>query len=38
MLEALPFGQANVMEFELIPIGPLGPLGLLLPKAEKAAQ
>jgi hypothetical protein len=38
MLEALPLGQAKLMEFELIPIGPLSPLGLLLPKEEKAAQ
>ncbi len=30
LLEALPLGQANMMTFELIPIGPLWPLGLLL--------
>jgi hypothetical protein len=29
LLEALPLGQAGMMEFELIPIGPLWPLGLL---------
>ncbi len=28
-LEALPLGQAEMMVFELIPIGPLWPLGLL---------
>lgn len=28
-LEALPLGQAQMMVFELIPIGPLWPLGLL---------
>jgi hypothetical protein len=30
MLEALPLGQAQLMTFELIPIGPLSPLGLLV--------
>ncbi|QJU58665.1 hypothetical protein HL653_13620 [Sphingomonas sp. AP4-R1] len=30
LLEALPLGQAGMMVFELIPIGPLWPLGLLL--------
>jgi hypothetical protein len=30
LLEALPLGQAEMMTFELIPIGPLWPLGLLL--------
>ncbi len=29
LLEALPLGQAGMMEFELIQIGPLWPLGLL---------
>jgi hypothetical protein len=29
LLEALPLGQAGMMAFELIPIGPLWPLGLL---------
>jgi hypothetical protein len=29
LLEALPLGQAGMMVFELIPIGPLWPLGLL---------
>jgi hypothetical protein len=29
MLEALPLGQAGMMTFDLIPIGPLWPLGLL---------
>jgi len=29
MLEALPLGQAHLMTFELIPVGPLGPLRLL---------
>lgn len=35
LLEALPLGQADMMRFELIPIGPLWPLGLLLPDAAK---
>jgi hypothetical protein len=30
LLEALPLGQAEMMTFELIPMGPLWPLGLLL--------
>lgn len=30
LLEQLPLGQAGMMEFELIPLGPLKPLGLLL--------
>jgi hypothetical protein len=29
LLEALPLGQQGMMVFELIPIGPLWPLGLL---------
>ncbi len=29
LLEALPLGQAGMMEFEVIQIGPLWPLGLL---------
>jgi hypothetical protein len=30
MLDALPLGRAGLMEFELIPLGPLSPLRLLL--------
>jgi hypothetical protein len=30
MLEKLPLGQAHLMSFELIPIGPLNPLRQLL--------
>ena len=30
MLEKLPLGQAHLMTFELIPLGPLNPLRLLL--------
>ncbi len=30
LLEKLPLGQAEMMTFELIPVGPLWPLGLLL--------
>jgi hypothetical protein len=36
MLEKLPLGQAHLMTFELIPIGPLNPLRQLL--AAPAAQ
>lgn len=35
LLEALPLGQAHLMTFELIPIGPLAPLGLLLQSPTK---
>jgi hypothetical protein len=38
MLEALPLGQAKLMTFELIPMGPLSPLALLLPHQDKPAQ
>jgi hypothetical protein len=30
MLEKLPLGQAGLMEFDLIPLGPLNPLRLLV--------
>lgn len=30
LLEKLPLGQAKLMEFDLIPVGPLAPLRLLL--------
>ena len=30
LLEQLPLGRAGMMEFELIPLGPLKPLGFLL--------
>ncbi len=30
LLEKLPLGQAHLMEFDLIPLGPLSPLNLLL--------
>jgi hypothetical protein len=38
MLEALPLGQAKLMTFQLIPLGPIGPLALLLPHPDKPAQ
>jgi hypothetical protein len=31
LLEKLPLGQAKLMTFDLIALGPLAPLGLLLP-------
>jgi hypothetical protein len=37
-LDALPLGQAKLMTFELIPMGPLNPLALLLPHPDKSAQ
>lgn len=30
LLEKLPLGEAKLMEFDLIPLGPLSPLGLLI--------
>jgi hypothetical protein len=35
LLEALPLGQADMMTFELIPVGPLWPLGLMLAEPAK---
>ena len=32
LLESLPLARAGLMEFQIIPIAPLAPLGLLLPK------
>ena len=36
-LEALPLGQAKMMSFELIPLGPLNPLRLLLKPTDPPA-
>ena len=30
LLKALPLGQANLLTFELMPVGPLSPLGMLI--------
>jgi hypothetical protein len=30
LLQALPLGQANLLTFDLMPIGPLMPLGMLI--------
>jgi hypothetical protein len=35
LLEKLPLGQAGMMTFQLIPVGPLWPLGLLLGEPVK---
>jgi len=35
LLDPLPLGQAGMMTFELTPLGPLQPLGRLLPGAAK---
>jgi hypothetical protein len=35
LLEQLPLGKAGMMTFELIPVGPLWPLGLLLREPAK---
>jgi hypothetical protein len=37
LLEALPLGQAGIMEFELIPIGPLSPLQYLIAQPAPAS-
>ena len=41
LLDELPFGKAKLLDFDLIPISPLAPLGILLgdpPGARKTAQ
>ncbi len=38
LLEALPLGKAGIMEFELIPIGPLSPLQYLLAEPPAPTQ
>jgi hypothetical protein len=35
LLGRFPFGQAGLMEFELIPLGPIGPLRVLLTEPAK---
>jgi hypothetical protein len=35
LLEKLPLGQADMMRFQLIPVGPLWPMGLLLGEPAK---
>ena len=34
LLEKLPLGEAKLMDFDVIPLGPLAPLGLLLQEAS----
>jgi hypothetical protein len=36
LLEELPLGQAKMMTFDLIPLGPLWPLGLMLAEPAKS--
>jgi hypothetical protein len=38
LLEKLPLGEAKLMEFDLIPLGPLTPLGLLLQDTPAPAK
>ena len=38
LLEKLPLGEAKLMEFDLIPLGPLSPLGLLLKPEDIAPK
>ena len=38
LLEKLPLGKAKLMEFELLPIGPLGPLRMLLDKGSATTR
>lgn len=35
LLAKLPFGQAGLMEFQLIPLGPISPIGILLTEPAK---
>lgn len=32
LLKALPLGKADLLTFELLPVGPLLPLGMLMPR------
>jgi hypothetical protein len=38
LLEKLPLGQAKLMEFDLMPLGPLNPLRILLSEPQKGSQ
>ena len=41
LLDELPFGKAKLLDFDLIPLSPLAPLGMLLgdpPAARKSTQ
>jgi hypothetical protein len=38
LLEKLPLGEAKLMEFDLIPRGPLSPLGILLQESGGTAK
>ncbi len=38
LLERLPLGQAKLMEFDLVPVGPLGPLRILLTGTPPATK
>jgi hypothetical protein len=38
LLEQLPLGQAKLMEFDLMPLGPLSPLRLLLNDSPLMAE
>ena len=38
LLEKLPLGEAKLMDFDLIPLGPLTPLGLLLQESAVSTK
>jgi len=38
LLDGLPFGKAKLLDFDLIPLSPLAPLGMLLSDPGKPAQ
>ena len=38
LLEKLPLGVHGLMKFDLIPLGPLGPLNYILPKQDAPAK
>jgi hypothetical protein len=37
LLKAMPLGGANLLTFELMPVGPLTPLGMPMKQADKKA-
>lgn len=38
LLESLPFGQAKLLKFDLLPLGPLSPLQVLLDHPQPAGR
>jgi hypothetical protein len=38
LLKAMPLGGANLLSFELMPVGPLAPLGMLITHQEASSK